>query len=422
MTTPQNAAEKPRLLFLAHLLPWPLTGGGQIKSYHTLRILSGVFDITLVSFVRPSDNLTHAKAALKPLCVGGIKAVPLSRNKVSNGFAALSALASGRSFIISRDDTQEMHRAVRQAIGSKIAVLHADHLPMMLFVLPRHTIGTKVVLDNHNIEHRIIARIASPENGANALTRLYAAREWPKLRAFEIAACRRADCVLTVSNDDARGLQTLDAALAPKLHPVPIGVDTDYFAPLPLDLSGNANTLLSVGTLFWPPNVGGAQWFCREILPRIQAEIPGVQLHLVGARPGKEIFRLAKEYPGAVWVFGSVPDVRPFGKNCGAFIVPLRAGSGMRVKILNAWAQQLPVISTTLGAEGIEKAENEKNILLADTPADFADACVRVLRDRAFAAQIARRGRQTVEAAYSWEAVAKRLLSVYPCVPKGDGR
>ena len=419
----KSAGERPRLIFLAHLLPWPLSGGGQIKSFHTLRILSTVFDITLVAFVRPSDDVWGAHAALKPLCAGGVKTVPLGRNRVSNAVSALSSLTTSRSFVVSRDDTKEMHRAVRQAIGSeKWAVLHADHLPMMQFVLPHHSTGkTKVVLDNHNIEHRIIARIADPENGANLLTRLYAAQEWFKLRTFEINACRRADCVLTVSEEDAQGLQAIDPSLAPKLHAVPIGVDTDYFAPVSLDTSGTASTLLSVGTLFWPPNVDGAQWFCRDILPRIQTEIPEVQLHLVGARPGKEILRLQKQYPAHVRVFGSVPDVRPFGETCGAFVVPLRTGSGLRVKILNAWAQRLPVVSTTLGAEGINGAENEKNILLADTPTDFARACVRVLRDRGFAERIARAGRETAETTYSWEAVGKRLLSVYPCVPKEAG-
>ena len=431
---------KPRLLFLAHLLPWPLNGGGQIKSYHTLRLLAGAFDITLLSFVRPGDDVPAALSALGPLCVGGVQTVPLGRTRFSNAWAAFSALASGRSFLVLRDESRAMHHAVGAALASHTyAVLHADHLPMMAFV-PPDTGQTRVVLDNHNIEHRIIQRIAETP-GTRPATRFYAGCEWPKLRAFELAACRRADIVLTVSDEDAQGLQRLDTGLVGKIAAVPIGVDTAYFAPyshppapslirtregesetntgisvegpsgsgdsalneLPLSRSdegggrGVGVTLLSIGTLFWPPNVDGAQWFCRDVLPIIKTAVPDVCFHLVGARPNKEIYALAQNDPAHVRVFGSVPDVRPFAQNCGAFVVPLRSGSGMRVKILNAFAMRLPVVSTTLGAEGITYAKNGEHFLLADTPQEFADACVRVLQDRAFAARIAQVGRDLAE-------------------------
>lgn len=413
MLSEKPRLSKPRLLFLAHLLPWPLDGGGQIKSYHTLRILAGAFDITLLSFVRPGDDVPTALAALDPLCAGGIQIVPLGRTRFSNAWAALYALLSGRSFLVLRDNARAMHDAVKAALAShSYAVLHADHLPMMSFV-PPDTGQTCVVLDNHNIEHRIIQRIAETP-GTRPATRFYASREWPKLRAFERAACCRADTVLTVSDEDAHGLQSLDTALVGKIMSVPIGVDTAYFAPMPQKERAE-NTLLSIGTLFWPPNVDGAQWFCQNVLPIIKEAVPDVRLHLVGARPGKEIHALAQNDPDHVRVFGSVPDVRPFAE-CGAFVVPLRSGSGMRVKILNAFAMRLPVVSTTLGAEGIAHAQNGEHLLLADTPQEFADACVRLLQDRAFAARLAQSGRDLAESVYSWDAIGKRLLSVYPCV------
>ncbi len=406
---------KPRLLFLAHLLPWPLNGGGQIKSYHTLRILSERFDIVLLSFTRRGDDLEAAHAALNPLVLG-LVAVPLSRNPLRDAGTALISLLSGRSFLIARDAASSVMREnVRLLMdGGAYAVLHVDHLQMMAFVPPKNQTGkTRVVLDNHNIEHQIVRRVAEPESEASWAMRRFAAREWPKLRAFEVAACQRADCILTVSSEDAHGLQALDPSPAPKLHPVPIGVDTEYFAPVQ-GADENATTLLSIGTLYWPPNVAGAQWFCREVLPLIKADVPDVCLHLVGAKPNKAIWELARRDPAHVRVTSSPPDVRPFAQ-CGAFVVPLQSGSGMRVKILNAFAMQLPVISTTIGAEGIDGAKNGTHLLLADSPRDFAEACVRVLRDRAFAHQIAQAGRDLVEQHYTWDAIGQRLLSVYFC-------
>jgi hypothetical protein len=208
-------------LFLAHLLPWPLAGGGQIKSYHTLRILSRRYDVTLLAFVRRPDELDgEGEAALRPLCAAGdVRTVLIPRSRGRDVRAAARALASrSRSFIVGRDDVPAMHQAVRQVLVEKpFDVIHVDHLQMAQFVppdLPRST--TRVVLDHHNLEHRIPQRlVATP--GANALVRWYAGREWPKLRDWEIGACRRSDRVLVVSDEDRDGLRALAPDLAGSL-------------------------------------------------------------------------------------------------------------------------------------------------------------------------------------------------------------
>ncbi len=400
---------RPSVLFLAHLLPWPLDGGGQIKSYHTLRILSSEYEVTLLAFIRRPEEAENI-APLQAFC-RDVQTVLLPRSKASNAMAALTALAQRCSFIISRDEAPAMREAVQQALGERrYDAIHVDHLQMMPFVPESAT--ARIVLDQHNIEHRIPKRMAETASN-NPLLRWYAAREWPKLRDFEVAACRRADRVLTVSDEDRDGLiALLGADRDEKFVSVPIGVDTDYFGTVARE--ENSKTLLSIGTMYWPPNVDAMTYFCADILPKIKETVPDVRLNIVGARPTPAVRALA-EADSAVTVTGLVPDVRPWAADCGAFIVPLRSGSGMRVKILNAMAMGLPVVSTTLGAEGIDVTHG-KDILIADGAQAFAEATLRLLSDPSLARQIAAGGRQLMEERYSWDRVGERLLSVYEAV------
>jgi glycosyltransferase involved in cell wall biosynthesis len=293
---------------------------------------------------------------------------------------------------------------------SRFDAVHVDHLQMAQFVPADLPVQMRVVLDNQNIEHRIPKRFAETA-GANPLVRGFWRQEWPKLRDWELAACRRCDRILVVSDEDKDGLEHLAPDLTGMIDVVPIGVDTNYFAPIRPWRPGS-RTLLSIGTMFWPPNVDSMLHFCADILPKIKKRVPDVKVNIVGARPVKAVRVLGERDPDTIVVTGSVPDVRPYGEDCGAFIVPLRAGSGMRVKILNALAMGLPVVSTSVGAEGIE-VTNGENIVLADGADAFADATIRLLRDPALARRIAQGGRRLIEERYAWDRVDERLLGVY---------
>lgn len=397
---------KPRLLFLTHLLPWPLDGGGQIKSYHTLRVLSHRFDITLLALIRRPEEAENL-APLRALC-SFVQTVLLPRSRQRDVAAAAKAVLTRRSFLIGRDNVPAMHVAVAEALAAESHVaVHVDHLQMTQFVPPG--VGVPVILDNHNIEHRIPQRIAQTPGMSWAMRR-FAAHEWPRLRDFEIAASRRADLVLMVSEEDKHDLIALAPDLQNKVHAVPIGVDTEYFGTVRRD--ADSKTLLSIGTMYWPPNVDAMLYFCAEILPKIKAQLPHVRLNIVGAKPTAPIRALAEADPEHVTVTGGVPDVRDWAADCGAFVVPLRSGSGMRVKILNAMAMGLPVVSTTVGAEGIDVTSGE-DIVLADGADDFAQATVRVLSDPALATRIADNGRRLMREQYGWDRVGERLLAIY---------
>lgn len=387
---------KPKLLFLAHLLPWPLDGGGQIKSYYTLKALAEAYEVTVLAFARPSDRPWEPEFAV-------VRTVPLERSRLKDAATAARCLISGASWIVTRDGVPAMRQAVESALASgEYAALHVDHLQMAQFV-PPDTGRTKVILDQHNVEHRIPQRLAETNRGPMGL---YARGEWRRLRRFEAAAVRRADLTLAVSDEDRAALCEL--APSARIETVPIGVDLDYFAPVER-LAGSTN-LLSIGTMYWPPNVDAALHFCERILPEVRRCRPDARVTIVGARPTAAVQALAAD-PGVV-VTGSVPDVRPYAADCAAFIVPLRSGSGMRVKILTALAMGLPVVSTTVGAEGIE-VEDGVHLLLADGPDAFAAATVRLLDDPELGARLGAAGRARMVERYGWDAVGARLRAVY---------
>jgi glycosyltransferase involved in cell wall biosynthesis len=158
--------------------------------------------------------------------------------------------------------------------------------------------------------------------------------------------------------------------------------------------------------------VDGVLWFARHVLPRVWSDLPHTKFFIVGARPARELVRLGEHEPRIV-VTGYVADTTPYLADSAAFVVPLRAGGGMRVKILDAWARALPVVTTTIGCEGISVRHGE-NVLVADTPDAFAQAIIQLLRDPTAADQLARAGRAWVETAYNWRTVYRAFDAIYP--------
>jgi glycosyltransferase involved in cell wall biosynthesis len=391
-----------RILLLEHLFPLPADSGGKIKSLCTIRALASEHDVLVLSYVR-NEAEQASVAELRRMC-GGVEAVPFRRSRISDLRCAAGCAAFGRSFIVSRDFRREMLDRFRHVAREfRPDVVHIDHLQMAQFVDLDGPYRT--VLDEHNVESMIVKRIS--QTASSRMMRAYARLEWPKLLRFELDACRRADLVLTVSDEDARTLKSFDARLE-SVAAVPIGVDVSSIPVV--DRNPGSRNILFLGTMYWPPNIDCVLYFCREILPIVRKKLPDCTFTIAGQRPPRAIQRLASE-PG-VRVTGYVSDAREPAADCGVFVVPLRSGSGVRVKILNAMAMGLPVVSTSIGAEGLAVRHGE-HLLIANSPIDFASAVVDVLTDSSLADKLGRKGRELVEREYSWEVVARRLLSLY---------
>jgi len=256
------------------------------------------------------------------------------------------------------------------------------------------------VLFEHNVEYQIWKRLAAIERIAprRALLEI----EWRKVRAREAAACAAADLTLAVSEADRRQLTEL--APEARVAAIPTGVDTSYFRP-----TGAAeipNRIVFTGSMDWRPNEDAVVYFIESILPAIRRDVPDASFAIVGRNPSARIVEAARS--GNALVSGTIDDVRPWMSEASLCVVPLRAGGGTRLKIFEALAMEKPVVSTTVGAEGLALTPG-REFVAADDPEDFAHAVVSLLRDPRRRLALGAGGRRLVEERYSWAQVARQF-------------
>lgn len=396
-----------RVLFLTQVLPYPLDAGPKVRAYYTLRHLARRgHAVTLLSFVRDSDT-EAALDHLREYCTQ-VLAVPLRRTVLGEALGGIRSLATREPFLITRDHFPAMLRAA-QAAADGVDVIHADQLwmaPYALAAARAHGGRPRLVLDQHNAVFLIPQRMA--DSARNLPLRLAYQRETALMRAFECRVCQLFDQVVTVTEQDRDTLLGLyPTGAAPGPWPaIPICIEPPDDCPLRVEPC--PDELLFVGGMHWPPNADGVQWFAREVLPLARQAAPHLRFTAVGKAP-PAVAALGSDY---IQLPGYVDDLGPYWAGRPTFVVPLRAGGGMRVKIIEAWGQGLPVVSTTIGAEGLACRPGE-NILLADTPGDFADAILQLQQDPQLAARVGQGGRETVQQHYDWRRTYSAWDQVY---------
>ncbi len=227
------------------------------------------------------------------------------------------------------------------------------------------------------------------------------------MRRYEADSCRRFDTVVWVTADDQEAVGLPEPPAGPRAYVIPICVDPQETPVIKRTAQPHRVTFL--GGLHWPPNAAGIVWFAREVWPSVRAACPDAVLTIIGKSPPKELDGRGE----GIEVTGYVDDPMPYLKETAVFIVPLHAGGGMRVKILDAWAWGLPVVSTTIGAEGIDCRHGE-NLLIADTATGFATAVQQVMTDCQLARSLANACRAAVGDCYDWRAVYSAWDAIYP--------
>lgn len=400
-----------QVLLLTQVLPFPPDSGPKVKTWNVLKYLAQSHDVTLVSFIR-GDQSADVKA-LEPYCVGGVHTVTIRRGVMSDGMAFASSLLSGEPWMMARDWQGDMIKLIeRLAADCSFDVIHADQLNMAQYAelaARRSSRKPRLVLDAHNALWLLYQRLA--DTMSLSPRRMLLQRDAQLLKKYEGRIVRDFDAVLAVSDDDRAAL-TEAAGQERDMIVIPIAVDVDSLPVTPR--APDAQQMTHIGTMYWPPNIDGMLWFLREIYPLVRAEKPASGLDVIGARPPQELTGLQSQVAG-LNVAGYVADVSPYLARCGVFIVTLRAGGGMRVKILEALARGLPVVTTTLGCEGIAVKDGE-HLLIADSPADFARAVVRVLSDPALSDRLSRNGRRLIETTYDYRAACRPLGLAYGAV------
>jgi glycosyltransferase involved in cell wall biosynthesis len=394
-----------RVLMLTQVVVYPADAGPKVKTLQVLRYLAARHEVIYCTFARGEQEARDAQK-LSDIC-RRVETVPMQRSRVSDARFLAESLLTGDSFLLRRDDRPAMQQRVRRLLQEEqIDVLHVDQLNMMRFV-PADWQGT-VILDEHNAVWQVVERLR--KGAGNPLSRLLLGREVRLIRKLEGEACRRAQVALAVSEHDQESLYEV-AGKEAMIEVVPITVDAAQFTPLWEARDPRPNLLFTIGTMFWPPNSEGVLWWLREGYESLRELCPDVHYDVVGARPPQSLLALTEQREG-VQVHGYVADAAPFWTHAAALAVPLLSGGGVRVKILEAMATGVPVISTTVGCEGLEVRHGE-HLLIADTPRDFARACAALLRDQELAQRLAGNARRLILERYDAQIALRPLDLAY---------
>jgi glycosyltransferase involved in cell wall biosynthesis len=401
-----------RILFLTQVFPYPLDAGPKVRSYFVLRHLAQQHEVTLLSFVRPTDS-PAAIDHMREFC-HAVYTAPMVRSRLKDGLYFAKSLATNQPFIIARDWDDAMAQQLAQLVrnGSAFGAIHADQLWMAPYAQWAWQLGNgarpQLVLDQHNAVFMIPQRMALGER--NPLKRGALELEARKLARYEVAACQRFDQVVWVTAEDYQAVTAVAGKTAiPNTGVIPICGDPE--ATPALTRTTPARRVTFLGGLHYPPNAQGILWFAEQIFPLVLAQQPDAVLTVIGKQPPAGLTALGIP-PANLEVTGYVADPLPYLAETGAFIVPLLAGGGMRVKIVEGWTWGLPIVSTTVGAEGIA-VRSDENLLIADTPVDFAQATLRLLRDRAAADRLAQQGREWVLQHYNWRTTYRQWDAIY---------
>jgi sugar transferase (PEP-CTERM/EpsH1 system associated) len=387
----------------------PTTRGGQIRTLEILRRLHSRHEIHYVAFDDPRQpeglRRSHEYCfRAYPVC----HLVPQRRSLRFAGQLARGLVAS-EPVSIRRYRSAVMHRVAGQLMASgNFDVVVCD------FLTPAVNLSDlgRVILFQHNVETMIWQR--HTQVASNRIARFYFRRQAERMRAFEGKVCRSARHVVTVSRSDATLIRKLFGVS--RVSDIPTGVDAEFFTPR--QPAQQIADLVFVGSMDWLPNVDAANFFVREVLPLIRRSRPECSLAIVGRRPGPDIVALGRRDRN-ITVTGTVPDVRPYLWGARVAVVPLRIGGGTRLKIYEAMAAQTPVVSTTIGAEGLELIAPDQ-IRLADTPGEFARQCLWLLEDSLLRNRMAAAARAAVASRFSWETVSHRFEQIVQMAASSD--
>jgi glycosyltransferase involved in cell wall biosynthesis len=382
---------------------WPPNSGSVLRSFHTISELALRHQVIVLTTHPSGEELDNLTAALSR-CEDIISIPP----QVPNGGAKWLSTRWSRLRAWCSPIPAEMHSSYVPALRRKVEsllrsgnvdVCVADYLisaPNVVFGGP-----APVVLFQHNVEHLILKRW-DQTRGGGWWHRVRGDLKWRRFRRYEARACAKATMTIAVSAVD-RDLLARDAPDA-TIRWIPTGVDTRYFSPSATPEV--AGSLVFSGTMDWFPNEDAMRYFINDILPSIRREIPDVSLTVVGKKPTPSFRAMASN--AGVHVTGTVDDVRPYVAAAAVFVVPLRVGSGTRLKIFEALAMGKAVVSTPLGAEGLPLVHG-RDFLCADGPDDFARAVISLLRDPGQRNRLGAAGRELVETRFSWPRVVQEF-------------
>lgn len=401
--------ERLNILWVSQMPASPPRFGAQARMHGLMTELGRRHDLTAVTLVDDEFDMEECRLAMQTYCREvELISNPYGRNGVAKRLVQLRSLSSMRSFERLRVTVPAMQRALNRILQTRRFDIVNLEFPYLGHSLLRQApAGEKpppVVVDSHEIAFDLARQFARTGSMSR---RLYAMANWRKLRWEELATYSDADGVCLCSAADEQRLH----AHAPGVRTavIPNAADVDYFQPRATDPSPDGRTVVYFGLLSTVPNIDGVTHFIHDIWPRIAGAHPQARCKIIGGRPPPSLVALAGPQ---IEFTGFVSDLRPHLAAAAAVVVPLRLGGGTRLKIVEAMAMGKAVVSTTLGAEGIEAVPG-RDLLIEDEPAAFADAVNRLLTEPGLAANIGQSARQLAVERYAWKGAARELEGFY---------
>lgn len=388
----------------------PVDTGGKIRSYNILRHLARNHQVTLLSYYGGQRDPDY-EIAIQREFPGAetIYTAALDGHFVAQALDFVGGVFQPAPFAVSKFTHPKVQRAVSDWLqGQKLDVAVCDFLSASRN-FPEKLL-TPTVLFQHNVESALWRRMADAES--NPAKRLVYQLEAKKMLGYERSALRKFDHVIAVSEHDRQQFLTMDPASSVTV--VPTGVDTQKYTPAP-PASTDPPRIVFTGSMDWEPNIDAVAYFCSEIFPKIRAEFPQAVFQIVGRNPHPSVRQVASTF---VEVTGTVPSVSKYLNEASVIVVPLRIGGGTRLKIFEAMAVGKAVVSTSIGAEGLD-VQSGRDLILADDANSFAEAVCLLLRD----AQCRRGYEQAaakLAAQYDWSNIERLFSKILNDVSSGQ--
>lgn len=386
------------ILFISPQLPYPPISGGVIKSWRLVDFLSQKYRLSVATFLKNEEEKDLAefksKVNLEDTYFEPIDIPRTSLNLIKSNLL-LQALN------LYRNRSKEFAKNIQTLIDSSDAIF-VDHYEMFQYV-PKDYKG-KVILHQHNCEYLIWERFSELES--NPIKKIALKNQAFWIRNYEKQICNRANTILAAPND-INELVKIGAQREKFYETYHLG-DAELLDLTPLKWSQSENAILFIGTLTWEANIDGVIYFLKDVWPKILTKNPEIKFYIVGKNPDQRIIQIANEYPNVI-LTGFVTDLEDYYSKCKVFISPLRFGSGIKVKVMNALYRGIPTVSTSIGAEGLA-VENEVSMMITDDSQKFADDILLLMSNENLWTTISVNSRKLAIDVYTWEAVFEKVV------------
>ena len=396
-----------KILFISTNYPYPTDTGHNLRTFNILKALAERHDVFYLAYSKKKSDIM-SRDPIKEMCLSvNVFMIPDELSKTKMIYSLFMNIFSQMPYVAHKYYSREMREKIKQIVkNNRIDLVHIDLLHLsryaeLLGAIPK-------ALTEHNVESHRVWRLA--KNSKNPVFKLYMYMQYKKLYAFEKKMCSMFDVCITVSEDDSKRLKEISPGA--NLIEIPNGVDTKYFQPGLGEIE--PHSMIWVGGMHDLYNREAVEFFCHKIFPQIHDKIEDVKFVAIGASPPRSLIDLAAQNEN-VKILGYVDDIRPYLDAASVFVAPIKSGGGTKFKVLNALAMGKAVVTTTVGAEGINVRDGE-NVMIADDATVFAQKTIALLSDSHFSISLGKEGRKLIIKEYDLTAIGKRQNDLYELI------